>query len=49
MGPWEDYKMVMEVKGREIEKLNNRYKINEVHCVVKVLQSNLIILSYLLL
>lgn len=39
--------MVMEVKGREIEKLNN--KINEVHCVVKVLQSNLIILSYLLL
>lgn len=41
--------MVMEVKGREIEKLNHRYKINEVHCVVKALQSNLKILSYLLL
>lgn len=40
--------MVMEVKRRETEKLNNRYKINEVHCVVKILQSNSIILSYLL-
>lgn len=49
VGPREDNKMVMEVKRREIEKLNNRYKINEVHCVVKILQSNSIILSYLLL